>query len=211
MSSPQNQGWGFLTQLAARLHLRLVLSHTITQHSISTPLPEPERHDFTSKKRTSLSHWEVISFPLCRLGQAWIWIQVLTSLMSATPLPLLVPVPHWVPLCIQGPHPNPREGGIPPSDQAVHWRLVGSPPGGLGGCTHNCGWAPKKCCRSLLAEIGDSEAIRRKQHFIVLVQTQWTRVQRLSPKLQAGYRGNKIKKQGLTHVWFHEILQATSA
>jgi hypothetical protein len=47
-----------------------------------------------------------------------------------------------------------------------------------------------------------------------------TRVQRLSPKnnglspylpLQAGYRGNKIKKQGLTHIWLHAILQATSA
>jgi hypothetical protein len=55
----------------------------------------------------------------------------------------------------------------------------------------------------------DSKA--RKQHFIVPAQTQGTPVQRLSPKnkglspyilLQADYRCNKIKKQGLTHIWF---------
>jgi hypothetical protein len=101
----------------------------------------------------------------------------------------------------------------PPLDQAVHYHLVGSPPGGLGGCTpvtrevithhlHNPRkWAPKKCCRILLAETRDSEANSRKQHFIVPAQTQQTHVQRLSPEnkgispyipLQAGYR-SKIK------------------
>jgi hypothetical protein len=53
----------------------------------------------------------------------------------------------------------------------------------------------------LLAEIGDSEAISRKQRFIVPAQSQRTPVQRLSPEnkgvspyvpLQAGYRGKKI-------------------
>jgi hypothetical protein len=55
------------------------------------------------------------------------------------------------------------------------------------------------------AETQDSEAW--KQCFIVLAETQWTRVQRLSSEnkgvspyipLQAGYRGGK--KQGLTHI-----------
>jgi hypothetical protein len=55
------------------------------------------------------------------------------------------------------------------------------------------------CCGSLLDEIGDSEAINRKQCFIVPAQNQHTCVQRLSPEnkgvspytpLQAGYRGN---------------------
>jgi hypothetical protein len=53
---------------------------------------------------------------------------------------------------------------------------------------------------------GTLEAITRKQHFIVPVQTQWTHLQRLSPEnkrvspyvpLQAGYRS---KKQGLIHM-----------
>jgi hypothetical protein len=74
-----------------------------------------------------------------------------------------------------------------------------------------------KYCRRLLAEIGDSEAISRKQHFVVSAQTQQTHIQRLSPEnkgvspyipLQAGYRGNEIKKQQqrLAHIWLHAIL-----
>jgi hypothetical protein len=71
------------------------------------------------------------------------------------------------------------------------------------------------CCRSLLAEIGGSEAISRKQCSIVPAETQWTHVQRLSSEnkgvspytpLQTSYRGNKITKQGLTHIWLHVIL-----
>jgi hypothetical protein len=71
------------------------------------------------------------------------------------------------------------------------------------------------CCRSLLAEIRDTEAISRKEHFIVPAQTQWTHVQRLSPKnkgvspyipLQTGYRR---KKQALIHIRLYFILLAT--
>jgi hypothetical protein len=43
-------------------------------------------------------------------------------------------------------------------------------------------WVPKKCCRSLLAEIQDTEAIYQEATFIVLTQTHWTHVQRLSPE-----------------------------
>jgi hypothetical protein len=56
------------------------------------------------------------------------------------------------------------------------------------------------------AEIGTLRQFSRKQHFIVPAQTQWTHVQRLSPKdkevspnkpLEAGYRS---KKQSSTHM-----------
>jgi hypothetical protein len=40
-------------------------------------------------------------------------------------LPLLVPVPHWVLLCIQGPHPDSLDRWVPTPDQTVHWCLVG--------------------------------------------------------------------------------------
>jgi hypothetical protein len=72
---------------------------------------------------------------------------------------------------------------------------------------------PKKCCGKLLSEIWDIEA--EEIMFIMPVQTQQTHVQRLSPEnkgvspyipLQAHYRGNKIKKQGLTHIWLHATL-----
>jgi hypothetical protein len=114
----------------------------------------------------------------------------------------------------------------PPPDQAVHWQLVGSHPGGPGRCIpmtrevithhlHNPGRASRKRCRSLLAELRDSEANSRKQSFIVPAQTKWTHVQRLNPKnkgvspyipLQASYRS---KKQGLIHIWLYLILLAT--
>jgi hypothetical protein len=78
--------------------------------------------------------WEVISLPFCLLRQAWIWTWFLTSPMSGDPLPLLVPGPYWVPLCIQG---SPQIAGRrnPPLAQAVYWHLVGSPSSRLGGLT----------------------------------------------------------------------------
>jgi hypothetical protein len=62
-------------------------------------------------------------------------------------------------------------------------------------------------------ETWDTET--RKQCFIVLAQTQWTQVQRLSPKskgispyvlLQAGYRGKQTNKQSLTHIQLYAII-----
>jgi hypothetical protein len=50
MSSPQTSRLRLCTRFITRLRLRLSLSHTLTQHRISTPLPEPERHGFTHKK-----------------------------------------------------------------------------------------------------------------------------------------------------------------
>jgi hypothetical protein len=63
---------------------------------------------------------------------------------------------------------------------------------------------------------GDMGPEARKQCFTVLAETF---VQRLSPKnkgfspylpLQTDYRGNRIKKQGLTHIWLYANLLATS-
>jgi hypothetical protein len=67
--------------------------------------------------------------------------------------------------------------------------------------------SPQEMLQESQAEIWDTEAVSRKQHFILLAQTQRTCVQRLSPKnkevspyipLQAGYRS---KTQGLIHIW----------
>jgi hypothetical protein len=64
MSSPWNRESGLLTCFTAGL-LRLAFSNIRTQHSTSTPLPEPETHGFTSKMAvTRMSHWEVINLPL---------------------------------------------------------------------------------------------------------------------------------------------------
>jgi hypothetical protein len=40
---------GLQIHFAGELHLRLTLSHTLTQHSTFTLLPEPERHGFIPK------------------------------------------------------------------------------------------------------------------------------------------------------------------
>jgi hypothetical protein len=91
---------------------QLAFLHTLTQHSTSTLLPEPETLLHPKTVVTS-SLWEVISLPFCLLGQAWICNQVLTSLMSSVNLPSLVPAPHCVPLCIWGPRPDSWGGWIP--------------------------------------------------------------------------------------------------
>jgi hypothetical protein len=49
MSSPQTHVLGLHTGFITGPGLRLALSHTLTQHGTSTPLPEPERHGFTPK------------------------------------------------------------------------------------------------------------------------------------------------------------------
>jgi uncharacterized protein YbaP (TraB family) len=63
----------------------------------------------------------------------------------------------------------------------------------------------------------NTEAVQQEAMFVVPAQTQQTYVQRLSPEnkgdllyipLQAGYRS---KKQGLTHIWLHATLLATSS
>jgi hypothetical protein len=62
-------------------------------------LPNPERPGFTPDRVT----WGSLGgdqFPLLPpKGRPIIWTMVLTSLTSGAPLPLMVPAPHWVPLC----------------------------------------------------------------------------------------------------------------
>jgi hypothetical protein len=74
-----------------------------------------------------------------------------------------------------------------------------------------------ECCRNLKLRNGTLRQFSRKQHFIVLAQTQWTRVQRLSPEnkgvspyipLQAGYRS---RKQSSTYIWLHVTPLAISS
>jgi hypothetical protein len=72
------------------------------------------------------------------------------------------------------------------------------------------------CCRNLKLRYRTLRQFSRNQHFIVPEQTQWTRVQRLSPEnkgvspcilLQAGCRS---KKQSSTHIWLHVTSLAIS-
>jgi hypothetical protein len=50
LSLPQTCGLGLHTHFITGPHLRLTLSHTLTQHSTSAPVPEPERQGFTLKR-----------------------------------------------------------------------------------------------------------------------------------------------------------------
>jgi hypothetical protein len=162
MSSPWNHGLGLLTHFAAELRLRLTLSHSTVLPPCSLNL-----RDTVSPCLLAVTSglWEVISLPFYLLRQAWIWTQVLISLMSDVPFPSLVPVPHWVPLCIQGPHPNSPGGQIPlwiKLSIGTCWDLLpavwGTHPSDRGGdgspCLHNPRQqAPKKCYGKLLAKI----------------------------------------------------------
>jgi hypothetical protein len=167
----------------------------------------------------------VISLPFCLLRQAWIWTQVLTSLTDSTLCPLLVPVPHRVPLCIEALTPTFQEDKF-----LLQIKLSISTWWGLlpvaRGCTpvtkevtnhHLCNprQSPKKC-GNLKLRYGTLRQFSRNQCFIVPAQTQWTHVQRLNLEnkgvspyilLQAGYRS---KKQSSTHIWLHVISLAIS-
>jgi hypothetical protein len=76
----------------------------------------------------------------------------------------------------------------------------------------------QKCYGNLEQRHGTLRQFSRKKRFIVLAQTQWTRVQRLNPKNKEGLLtlhtlGNQVteaKKQSLTHMWLHATLLATS-
>jgi hypothetical protein len=70
------------------------------------------------QKAVTSSLWKVTSLPFCLLRNAWIQTQVLTYLMSGVLLPSLVPIPHGVPLCIWGPHPNSLARRMNPSSRS---------------------------------------------------------------------------------------------
>jgi hypothetical protein len=108
------------------------VSHTFSYGTVLPPCSLNLTDTVSPQKAVTSGLWEVISLPFCLLRQGWIRTWVLTSLTSGAPLPLLVPTPHQVPLCIWGLHPNFPGGRIPPPDQAVLWCLVGSSPGSLG-------------------------------------------------------------------------------
>jgi hypothetical protein len=70
--------------------------------------------------------------------------------------------------------------------------------------------------RESQTETRDTKAFQEAVFISAPAAAQWIHIQRLSPKnkgvspyipLQAGYRS---KKQGLTHIWLHTTLLATS-
>jgi hypothetical protein len=157
----------FLTHFAAGLHLSshfYILSHSTVLPSCSLNL----RDKVSLQKRWLLG---------CLIGRwsispsaSWCWSEFEPRFLPAWWA--VLPFPHCF-LHLTGFHcalrPSSRFTGRmnPPPGQAVHWCLVGSPPGGPGGHTpvtrevithHLCNprwWSPKTCCRSLLAEIQD--------------------------------------------------------
>jgi hypothetical protein len=124
-----NLGCGYFPDKAqGSLPQLLEVSYTLLPHSLNL-------RDLLSPQIGLLGClWEVISLPFYLLRQAWIWTQVLTSLMNGAPLPSVVLVPHQVPVCIQGPDPTHQEDEYPSRSSCP---LV---PGGIsswqsGGCT----------------------------------------------------------------------------
>jgi hypothetical protein len=92
--------------------------------NISVLHPVPRSHSFTF---TQLLKWprEVIKLPFCHLEAGLIFKPGFLPIWQA-PLPSLVLVPHWVALCVWGPHPYLPGGWVSPPDQTVHWCLAGS-------------------------------------------------------------------------------------
>jgi hypothetical protein len=127
---------------------------------------------------------------------------------------VVLPAPHQV-LCIQGLHPNLPQGRIPSGSSCPlapgrifswwqgRWQIT---------ISTILATSPKE----MLLRYRTLRQFSRKQHFIVLTQTQQTHIQRLSCKnkrvspyipLQAGCRS---KKQSATHIWLHVTLLAIS-
>jgi hypothetical protein len=112
--------------------------------------------------------------------------------------------------------------------KTAYWRVQGDPetsdPVGQGGewgfiaylhclMPFRCkrAFPREKCLLDHLSPFGTSHSPSFSPS---LAQTQRTCVQRLSPEnkgvslyvhLQAGYRGNKTKQQGLTHIWLYAV------
>jgi hypothetical protein len=96
--------------------------HTLTQHSISIMLSEPERHSFTPKAVTRVSS-RVHQTPLLPPEAGLNLNMVLTSLVSRALK--LVPVPSWVPLCNQNlPTQFARRAAPSPQINRIWWCLA---------------------------------------------------------------------------------------
>jgi hypothetical protein len=158
-----NLGCGYFLGKAHHPPKLSEMSYTLSPHSLNL-------RDSVSPQIALLGGlWEVISLPFCLLRQAWIWNWVFTSLMRGASLPLLVPVPHQIPLCIRGLHPNLPGGQITLQSSCLlatggisSWQSKGHIPVIREVITHhlhNPRQAPKKCWGKLLAEIWDTEAV----------------------------------------------------
>jgi hypothetical protein len=98
-------------------------SHTVTAQYFY-PTPWTWKIRFHAKRQLLVYLWELIRLPFCLLRQAWIWTQVLPSLMSGAPK--LVPEPFWVPLCNWNSPRQPAGRETPsPWVNTVQWHLAG--------------------------------------------------------------------------------------
>jgi hypothetical protein len=175
---------GLCDGFAARLHLRLTLSHALTQHSTSTLLPDPERHSFTQKGFLEcLCLWALIRL-FCLLRQAWIQRP-----------PKLVPEPFWVPLCNRNLPPWFSRRDSLPSDQHIWWAWQGWP-------SHQARdtklvtrrWkhysksqkSTQKCCRMAQTET-EHQSFQETSLLSRLAVTQQIHIQRLSPENKGGF------------------------
>jgi hypothetical protein len=169
--------------------------------------------------------WEVISLCFCLLGQAWNPTQVPTSLMSSAPFPSLVPAPHWVLLCIWGPHPN-----LLGEQMLLHievsvgawWDLPaiqGMHPGDKGGdnspspqsqmSPQEMLWEVASWDVGQWGSLAGSNASLCQHRPSGLMSKGWdsrTKGSHLMYLFKQVTEAIKFKKQGLIHIWLHAIL-----
>jgi hypothetical protein len=172
MNSLQTRRSGLHTHFIIRLHLRLAFSHSITQHSTSTPLPEPERQGFTPKRQLLgcflrvdltpfLPPWILPEFEPRFLPVWWTgllgWFPSLSRFLCATRIHLLG-------------SPGDR---LTPLDQ--HGLVVlgmGNPPSGLGTLnwwqrkhhTPKSGWPPRNVAGGLRWHWEGTKAFGKQVH-----------------------------------------------
>jgi hypothetical protein len=140
--------------------------------------------------------WKLIRLPFCLLRQAWIWTHVLTSLMSGAPR--LVSEPFRVPLCnwthllgLLGerlsPHGSTQPGGIW-QGQPSQWALDTEP--ATRRWKHyppNPGRSPRNVAGGLRQRLRGHQRFWEVSLLSKLAATQWTQVQKLSPKNKGGF------------------------
>jgi hypothetical protein len=95
-SSSLNLGVEAISQENLNPPQLLEVSHTLSHSTVLPPHSLNLRYMVSPQNAVTSRLWETVSLPFCLLRQAWIWTQVLSSLMHGAPLPSLVPAPHQV-------------------------------------------------------------------------------------------------------------------
>jgi hypothetical protein len=165
----------------------------------------------------------VIKYLFCHLGTSLIFEPGFLPVWWVM-LPLLVPVPHWVLLCIQDPHPNLPGGQVPPRIKlsvGAWWDHFSRCPGDAPQWQER--WkiiifqipdmSPQNVARISNRDMGlwgstaGSNVLLCRHGLKSKVWAPRTKRSHLIYSLQAGYRS---KTQDLTHIWLHASLLATS-